>query len=64
MLAGEEAFAKVTADDLFGVTDGGKVGAGIPFEQEVEINGEPGDYVLRRRKGEIGRQEVGDLGFR
>ena len=28
---GEEALAEVAADDLFGVADGGEVGAGVPL---------------------------------
>jgi hypothetical protein len=42
VLASEEAFAEVAADDVFGVADGGEVGAGVPLEEEVEIGGEPG----------------------
>jgi len=40
VLRGEEAFAEVTLDDLFGVADGREVGAGVPFEEEVEVEGE------------------------
>src|ERR1700733_7352225 len=28
---GEEAFAEMAADDLFGIADSGEVGAGVPF---------------------------------
>ncbi len=47
MVGGEEAFAEVAADDLFGVADGGEVGAGVPFEEEVEVGGELGEEVAR-----------------
>ena len=40
---GEEAFAEVAADDLFGVADGGEVGTGVPLEEEVEVSGELGE---------------------
>ena len=40
--AGEEALSEVAADDLFGAADGGEVGAGVPFEEEVEVDGELG----------------------
>src|SRR5258708_28638570 len=47
---GEEALAKVTADDLFRIADGGEVGAGVPFEEEVEVGGE----LVDQRRGGIG----------
>jgi hypothetical protein len=62
MLRGEEAFAEVTADDLFGVTDGGEVGAGVPLEKKVEVEGEFGDQI-RGMIGHVGGQERGDGGF-
>jgi hypothetical protein len=40
---GEEAFAEVATDYFFGVADGGEVGAGVPFEEEIEIGGELGE---------------------
>jgi hypothetical protein len=42
MGGGEEAFAEVPADYLFGVPDGGEIGAGVPFEEKVEVSGELG----------------------
>ena len=35
--AGEEALAKVAANDLIRIADCGQISAGVPFEQEVEI---------------------------
>jgi len=61
MPGGEEAFSEVTADDLFGVADRCEVGAGVPFEEEVEIEGELGENFGGR--SEVGGQECGDLGF-
>jgi hypothetical protein len=63
-LAGEEAFAEVAADYLLGVADGGEVGAGVPLEEEIQVSGEPGHHILRWGDREVGRQELGDLGFR
>jgi hypothetical protein len=37
---GEETLAEVAADYLFGITDGGEVGAGVPLEEEIEVEGE------------------------
>ena len=73
VLGGEEAFAEVAADDLFRVADGGEVGAGVPLEEEIEIDGELGrrsaggfrvDRVRRRRSrfGE-GGMESGIAGW-
>ena len=62
MGGGEEAFAEVAADDLFGVADGGEVGAGVPFEEEVEVEGELGDQGCGGI-GQVGREERGDCGF-
>jgi hypothetical protein len=42
MARGKDAFAEVPADDLFGVADRSQVRAGIPFKQEIEIEGELG----------------------
>ena len=42
MAGGEEALAEVAADDVFGVADGGEVGAGVPLEEQVEVGGELG----------------------
>jgi hypothetical protein len=46
MLSGEEAFAEVAADDLFGIADGGEIGAGVPLEEEMEVSRE-----LRKQGG-------------
>ncbi len=63
VLGGEEAFAEVAADDLLWVADSGQVGAGVPLEKEVQVGGEPGHHVLRRRDREVGGEELGDLDF-
>lgn len=61
---GEEAFAEVAADDLFGVADGREIGAGVPAEKEVKVSAELGVEVGRDgRAGEVGFEERGDLGF-
>ncbi len=60
MPGGEEALAEVAADDLFGVADGGQVGAGVPLEQEIEIKGELG-AERGRGCGEIRGEEVCDV---
>ena len=54
MGGGEEAFAEVAADDLFGVADGGEVGAGVPLEEQVEVEGELGENCRWEGPG-IGR---------
>ena len=51
MVGAEEAFAEVAPDDVFGVADGGEVGAGVPLEEEVQIGGELGEDL--RREGQI-----------
>jgi len=58
----EEAFPEVAADDLLGVADGSQVGAGVPFKEEVEVGGEPGDEG-GGCFGEVGFEEVGYGGF-
>jgi len=61
VLCCEEAFSEVAADDLFRVADGGKVGAGIPLEEEIEVGGK-----LTDEDGlgwEIGFQEFFYRGF-
>jgi hypothetical protein len=40
MSCGKEAFAEMTSNDLFGVADGGEVGAGVPLEKKVEVGRE------------------------
>ena len=62
MLGGEEALAGVPGDDVAGVADGGEVGAGVPFEEEVEVGGELGEEV-RGWVGEVGGEEGGDFVF-
>ena len=37
MLGGEQAFAEVAADDLLRLADGCEVCAGVPFEEQIEI---------------------------
>ena len=54
VLGGEEAFAKVTADDIFRTADSCEIGTGIPFEEKIEINGE--FWVERVREGCFGEQ--------
>jgi hypothetical protein len=61
--AGEEGFAEVALDDGFRVTDGGEVGAGVPLEEEVEVEGEMGVEGFWDGSGvEVGGQEGGDAG--
>jgi hypothetical protein len=55
---GEETLAEVAADDLFGIADGGEIGAGIPFEEKIEISSEAGEEV-GRGIGKIRCQEIG-----
>jgi hypothetical protein len=62
VLGSEEAFAEVAADDLFGVADGGEVGAGVPLEEEVEISGELGEEGFGQTWG-VGGEEGSDFGF-
>lgn len=60
----EEALAKVPADNLFRVADGGEIGSGVPPEEQIEVNAELG--VEGRRYWcvrEIRLKEFGDLGF-
>jgi hypothetical protein len=61
MAGGEEAFSEVAADYLFGIADGGEVGAGVPLVEEIEVEGEL--VVERGRRGvkKIGGEESGDL---
>jgi hypothetical protein len=58
---GEEALAEVAADDLFGVADGGEVGAGVPLEEEIEVERELTIERGRRGVKKIGGEESGDL---
>jgi hypothetical protein len=51
MAGGKEAFAEVATDDLFGITDGGEVGAGVPLEEEIKVGGEPRHHIFWRRYG-------------
>ena len=62
MTGGEEGLAEVAADDLFRTADGGEVGAGVPFQEEVEIEGE---LVQEERSwvGIVRGQEGGDGGL-
>ncbi len=53
MLGGEEAFAEVAADYLLRVADGGQIGAGVPFEEEIQVGGEMGEDG-GRRGGQVG----------
>jgi hypothetical protein len=64
MAAGEEALAEVAADDLLGLADRGKVGAGVPAQQQIQVQRELRQQV-RGRGGvaEIGNEQVGDAGF-
>jgi hypothetical protein len=55
---GEETLAEVAADDLFGIADGGQVGARIPFEEETEVSREPWEKS-DREVGKIRLQEIG-----
>ena len=48
MTGGEEAFAEVAADDLLRIADGGEVSAGVPLEEEIEVEGELSVEVGRR----------------
>ena len=57
---GEEAFAEVALDDFFGGADGGEIGAGVPLEEEIEVEGELVAEV-RWGGGEIWLEEGSDL---
>jgi hypothetical protein len=60
---GEEGFAEVALDDLLGVSDGGEVGAGVPFEEEIEVGGELVVEVFGEGGGaDVGGEEGGDAG--
>jgi hypothetical protein len=59
---GKEALAKVAADDLLRIADGGEVGACVPFEEEVEVGGEVGKEVSGDF-GKVGNEEPGYCGF-
>jgi hypothetical protein len=39
-MGGEEAFSEVATDDFLWVADGGEVGASVPLEEEIEVDGE------------------------
>jgi hypothetical protein len=39
VLGGEEALAEVTGNYFVGVSDSGQVGAGVPLEEEVQVDG-------------------------
>ncbi len=45
MTGGEEALAEVAADYLFRISDGSEVGASVPLQEEVEVDGELGDEI-------------------
>ena len=62
MARGKEAFAKMTANNLFRVADCGEIGAGVPFEEEVEVQRELGQQGSRGIR-KIRCEEVGDCGF-
>jgi hypothetical protein len=46
MAGGEETLTEVAANDLFGVADGGEIGAGVPLEEEIEVDGELEEEVV------------------
>jgi hypothetical protein len=52
--AGKKAFAKVTAHNLFRITDGGQVDAGVPFDDKIKIYSELREDLSR----DSGSQEV------
>jgi len=58
----EQALTEVATDDLFGISDGGEVGASVPFEEEIEVEGELRDQTCRRI-GQIGCEKRCDCGF-
>jgi hypothetical protein len=60
--ASKEALAKVAADDLLRIADGREIGAGVPFEEEVEVSGEVGKEVSGDF-GKVGNEEPGYCGF-
>lgn len=62
MARGKEAFAEVPADDLFRIADRREIGAGVPFEKEVEVDGEV-RHECDRSVWKVGYKEVGDCGF-
>jgi hypothetical protein len=62
MARGKEAFAEVPADDLFGVADRSQVRAGVPFEKEIEIEGELGEESGWGVQ-EVWCEEFRDFGF-
>ena len=57
MAGGEEAFAEVAGDDVFGVADGGEVDAGVPAEKYIDV----GRYIAQLGGGEDGRFLAGPL---
>jgi|HubBroStandDraft_6_1064221.scaffolds.fasta_scaffold190076_2 hypothetical protein len=56
--SGEETLAKVAADDLFGIADGGEVSASIPLEKEIEVSRKPRKEACRGF-GKIRCQKIG-----
>ena len=62
MLGGEEALSEVAADNLFRVADSREIGAGVPFEEEVEVCGDLREEI-RGRSRDIGGEEACNCGF-
>jgi hypothetical protein len=51
---GEEAFAEVAGDDIFGVADGGEVDVSVPLEEYIDVR----RYILQLRGEQDGSVRV------
>jgi len=63
VLSGEEAFAEVAADDLFGVSDSSEIGTSVPFEEEFEISVKLLVVLLGERGSQVRSKKVFDLRY-
>jgi hypothetical protein len=48
----EQGFSEVAADDFLWIADRGQVGAGVPFEEQIEICGELHQQFVWWARGE------------
>lgn len=62
MTRGEETLPEVTADDLPGIANGSEICAGIPLQEEIEIDRELGEEH-RRGIRKVGNKKVSDFRF-
>src|ERR1700677_234336 len=51
----------MAADDLFGIADRGEIGAGVPLEEEIEVDGKLAIEASRPGQEKIWGEEGGDL---